>query len=71
MKLVNIVEIKGHFENGEQWRARRAICIDKFKSKGGDSECVKVLKVCDGVSFPDSEFTPLYDERGRVAAIQK
>lgn len=70
MKLITTVDIKGHFENGDEWRAKRAIVKDSFKDKKGHvNEYVKILKVCEGVVLPDGEFTALYDDRGRVAGF--
>lgn len=68
MKLITTVDIKGHFENGDEWRAKRALVKDSFRDKAGNiNEYVKILKVKEGVVLPDGEFVALYDDRGRVA----
>lgn len=70
MKLISTVEIKGHFENGDEWRAKRAFVQDSFKDKKGHiNEYVKILKVKEGVNLPNGDFDPLYDDYGRVAGF--
>lgn len=71
MKLVKTIDLKGHFDDGKPWTARRAICIDTFNGKGGTNETLKILKIPADITLPDGEFTPLYDEHGRVADIKK
>lgn len=71
MKLITTVDIKGYFENGDEWRAKRAIVKDSFKDKKGHvNEYVKILKVCKGVVLPDCEFTALYDDHSRVSGFK-
>lgn len=68
MRLITTVNIKGHFEDGKEWRAKRAIVKDTFKDKAGnENEYVKILKVCENVILPDGEFDALYDRHGRIA----
>lgn len=71
MKLITMITIKGHFDDGKEWTAKRAVCLDSFKAKGGTNECVKVLKVSNDCVLPDGEFTPLFDDRGRVADVMR
>ena len=67
MKLINTLNLKAGKNN-----YTRAICVDSFKNKEGEIiEFIKVLKVVEGVTLPNGDFTPLYDDKGRVADIKR
>lgn len=67
MKLINTINLKAGKKN-----YTRAICMDSFENKEGETiEFIKVLKVVEGVTLPNGDFTPLYDDKGRVADIKR
>lgn len=49
----------------------RAVVRDSFKKDGDVVEFIKVYKVAPDVRFPDGDFSPLFDNLGRIADFTK
>lgn len=71
MKVLFMTTIKGYFDDGKQWTARRALVLNKFEKGGKVNEFVTIEKVAENITLPDGDFEPLYDKRGRISGIIK
>lgn len=72
MKVLDIYVTEGVSINGKnqtEWTSRTAVCCDYFKTKDGEGEYIRVLKLAKDCPSPDfdADVLPLFDERGRVA----
>lgn len=66
MKLITYVK---DLKCGKKTYAR-AVCRDSFRKGEDEIEVIKVYKVVEGVVFPNGDFIPLYDDKGRIAAFK-
>lgn len=66
MKLVTYVK---DLKCGKKTYAR-AVCRDSFRKGEDEIEVIKVYKVAEGVVFPNGDFIPLYDDKGRIASFK-